>query len=489
VVVEAAYTGGSGEIGPEAFAALWEAEIRPAFPDLRLLPPGDPGQTAGIIIEPFSCWESAAPEHGIPFSRTYLVPRETALAGRFHTSREACVEGREILVPPEEVAPPFVALGVDGLYVDDPAYPLVRLEGLIVRAADGSGETGPAGELIAALREKLAAALSPGPFAPPPDIVRIAAAGDLMLGRGAEAILLREGPRGLWGEAADYLREADLAAINLEGPISGRGSPAAKTYTFRFSPASAEALGKAGIDLVLLANNHAFDWGVEAFVDTLTYLERAGVAAVGAGLDEAAAIRPLVFQKGLNQVRVFGLASFPREASGWDGLSAAAGAREPGMLHAGRRGAEKIAPLFRGGTEGESGPPAALEVVLFHGGQEWTTGPDTATRRLYTGLIREGADLIIGSHPHIVQGFEWIEGKAVFWSLGNFVFAGMENTGGGDKGLLIRLGYWGKKLLYLEAFPLNLSGPRTDIAPREELEVFYRRSRELAGASWDQAVK
>jgi poly-gamma-glutamate synthesis protein (capsule biosynthesis protein) len=82
---------------------------------------------------------------------------------------------------------------------------------------------------------------------------------------------------------------------------------------------------------------------------------------------------------------------------------------------------------------------------------------------LYTELAESGADLIIGSHPHIVQGFEWAGGKPVFWSLGNFVFAGMENTGGGDRGLLIRLGYSGKKLVYLERFPLELTGPRTEI--------------------------
>ncbi|MDR0378100.1 MAG: CapA family protein, partial [Spirochaetaceae bacterium] len=82
---------------------------------------------------------------------------------------------------------------------------------------------------------------------------------------------------------------------------------------------------------------------------------------------------------------------------------------------------------------------------------------------------------------HIVQGFEWVEGRPVFWSLGNFVFAGMENTGGGDKGLCIRLGFWGKRLAYLEPFPLELTGPRTDLAPQEELAGFYALSRGLRG--------
>jgi poly-gamma-glutamate synthesis protein (capsule biosynthesis protein) len=120
---------------------------------------------------------------------------------------------------------------------------------------------------------------------------------------------------------------------------------------------------------------------------------------------------------------------------------------------------------------------SALDMVFFHGGNEWTTAPDARTRALYTDLLKAGADIIIGSHPHIVQGFEWIEGKPVFWSLGNFVFAGMENTGGGDEGLFIRLGFWGTKLIYIEPYPLALSGPRTKIAPMEGLKDFYARSR------------
>jgi len=62
-----------------------------------------------------------------------------------------------------------------------------------------------------------------------------------------------------------------------------------------------------------------------------------------------------------------------------------------------------------------------------------------------------------------VQGFEFVHRKPVFWSLGNFVFAGMENTGGGDTGLLIRLGYYGKTLVYVECFDLALTGARTDL--------------------------
>jgi poly-gamma-glutamate synthesis protein (capsule biosynthesis protein) len=97
---------------------------------------------------------------------------------------------------------------------------------------------------------------------------------------------------------------------------------------------------------------------------------------------------------------------------------------------------------------------------------------------LYAGFIRAGADLIIGSHPHVVQGFEWIGGKAVFWSLGNYVFGGMENTGG-ETGLLISLGYMGTRLIYLEPHAVILSHNRTNLGSVKDLDRFYALSREL----------
>jgi poly-gamma-glutamate synthesis protein (capsule biosynthesis protein) len=205
----------------------------------------------------------------------------------------------------------------------------------------------------------------------------------------------------------------------LEGALTTGGIRTEKAFNFRFSPAAAPLLREAGIDAALLANNHAFDWGMEGFLDTLDALEKAGIGILGAGRNEAAAGRPFVFRKGNASVRVFGLASYPAERSGWDGRSAAAGENRPGMLHTGSGGGAVIKAALADGPVGD------LRIVLFHGGDEWTSRPNQAVRNLCRDLVLSGADLVIGSHPHIVQGFEWVEGRPVFWSLGNFVFAGM----------------------------------------------------------------
>lgn len=419
-----------------------------------------PKTEADIKIESLSLWKGElAGEEGdhIVLGRTWYVPREDALAGRTDTSLEACLAGEETLIPLGELAPPYIGLLVDGRPVDAEDYPLVKYDLLRIQAAESSAAL-PADQ---------------SRIGEPPALVWIAAAGDLMLGRGAEEILLREGSPGIFGSAAKYLAEADCTVVNLEGPVSNCGSKEVKTYNFRFSPKSPAALKAAGIDAVLLANNHAFDWGSEAFLDTLTHLEEADVGILGAGRDWDEAARPWVTQKGKIRIYAFGIASFPSERSGWNGLKMAAGPDRPGILHTGAGGAELLQTRLAQIPAVEEGADT-LSVVFFHGGAEWSTSPDRETRERYTALVHAGADLVIGSHPHIVQGFEWVEGKPVFWSLGNFVFAGMENTGGGDQGLLVVLGFWGKRLVYLRPYPLVLTGPRTDLAePGFQRSIMY----------------
>jgi poly-gamma-glutamate synthesis protein (capsule biosynthesis protein) len=424
-----------------------------------------------LIVEFAASWTQA---EGIPVSKTWFVPRENPLAERTGTSLAACLDGNETLVPLGAIAPPYTGLLVDGLSVADENYPLVRYVSIRTRAAeDSAGKKKRLLKKIAALETIIAE--TPKPFMQhAPSIVWICAAGDLMLGRGAGDILIDEGAEGIFGKTADYFKRSDLNLVNLEGAVSSRDVKAAKSYNFRFDPNTVPPLKAAGIHAVLLANNHAFDYGETAFLDTLEYLEKSGIAALGAGRDITAAASPFVFTAERLKIRVFGIASFPRELSGFDGANVAASETKAGMLFSTRGGTERLKTNF---VKKDN----VLNVLLFHGGYEWTWKPDANTRSLYTELAQSGADLIIGSHPHTVQGFEWVEGKPVFWSLGNYIFAGMNEINGGEEGLLIRLGYAGKTLVYFEPVPVRLAGPRSGIGPAKQLTRFYTLSRELAG--------
>jgi len=466
---------GGGEYAPEiAFLeSLFEGDESLAALGLRLLPDesassGKPAQAA-LLIEILSSWEQEAAFGDVLISRKFMVPQEDPLSGRIDTTLASCLADGEKLVLAEDIAPPFIALRVDGLALGDESYPLIWAVGVRASLADGVKINDRLRDKLRLLEEALA--LPPKPLLrDTPEIIWIAAGGDTMLDRGASDILFREGPAGIFGGTAEMLASSDLTLVNLEGVISSRGEKVPKSFNFRFVPQIAEALKNAGIDAVLHANNHVYDYGKDAFLDSLSWLEKAGIGIAGAGVDDDAASRPFVFSKGEQTFRVFGIASFPRERNGWDGVSAAAGPNLAGMLHAGRNGREKL-------KAGMSPNDDSVNIVLFHGGVEWSTSPDAATRELYTDLVDAGADLVIGSHPHIVQGFEWVKDKPVFWSLGNYVFGGMENTDGGEEGLFIRLGYWRGRLIYMEPYALSLSHTRTDISARENLNVFYARSR------------
>jgi poly-gamma-glutamate capsule biosynthesis protein CapA/YwtB (metallophosphatase superfamily) len=427
-----------------------------------------PAGSPALIVEFAASWTQA---EGIPVSKTWFVPREDPLAERTGTSLAACLNGSETLVTIGELAPPYTGLLVDGLCVTDEKYPLVRYVSIRIREAQSEAEKNERlQEKITALERTLTE--TPKPLVRnAPSIVWICAAGDLMLGRGAGDILIREGAQGIFGKTADYFKRSDLNMLNLEGAVSGSGARVLKSYNFRFDPQTIPPLKAAGIHAALVANNHAFDFGETAFLDTLKHLEENRIAALGAGRDINAAAAPFIFTKGDLEIRVFGFASFPTESSGWNGAMVSASEKKVGMLF-GRAGAERLKQNF-------VKKDGVLNVLFFHGGNEWTWEPDANTRSLYREMARSGADLIIGTHPHTVQGFEWLEGKPVFWSLGNYVFSGMDGTDGGEEGLLIRLGYAGKTLVYFEPVPVQLKGPRSGLGPARQLKDFFILSREL----------
>jgi len=425
-----------------------------------------------LIIDFFSSWEHEYDYEYITVSKTFFVPIDDPLSARTDTNLAACLNGKETLIPVEELDSPYVALRVDGITINEDEYPLIRFSGIKIRSADEKKINKRLEKKLLLMTEEIKNARNPL-IHDCPSPIWLVAGGDVMLERGATELLLDEGPKGIFGETAGMIFSADIALLNLEGVISRKGKKVPKTYNFRFIPEVAEALRAAGVDAVLHANNHVFDYGEDAFLDSLSWLEQAEIGVIGAGKNIEDASRSFVFSNGKEKIHVYGLASFPRERNGWDGVTAAAEKDTAGMLHSGKGGREKLKERFL------SSDADVTNILFFHGGTEWSIHPDASTRELYTDLINAGADIVIGSHPHVVQGFEWVNGKPVFWSLGNYVFGGMTNFPAGEEGLFIRLGILNGRLLYLEPFHLVLKNIRTDISPPEKLANFYKRSEEL----------
>lgn len=221
---------------------------------------------------------------------------------------------------------------------------------------------------------------------------------------------------------ATALSAADLAVVNLETPLSTRGVPATKTYVFRGPPALADDLAEAGVDIVNLANNHTLDYGVTAMLDTLDHSRSAGLATVGAGTDATDAYAPAIVDADAGDVAVIGLTRVLHTRTWEDGRTITvpleewqATATRPGLASAYDEPAA-VAAIQRATAVADH------VVVVIHWGTERADCPDTDQRHLARLLTDAGADVIVGHHPHVLQGVQALDGRLVAYSLGNFVW-------------------------------------------------------------------
>lgn len=219
---------------------------------------------------------------------------------------------------------------------------------------------------------------------------------------------------GIGGVLDDGFREkieaADFFMVNQEFPFSSRGTAAEdKQYTFRLPPEQVSMFQEIGIDAVTLANNHALDFGRDALLDTCDTLDAAGILRTGAGADLEEAKKPVVVERKGVKIGILGATRVIPE-TGW-----AAGKNHPGML-----------ATYDAGIALEEIRQMRAEcdyvVVFVHWGIEREETPQEYQRTLGRQYIDAGADLVVGSHPHVLQGIEYHQGKPIVYSLGNFVF-------------------------------------------------------------------
>ncbi|MQA73412.1 MAG: CapA family protein [Solirubrobacterales bacterium] len=292
--------------------------------------------------------------------------------------------------------------------------------------------------------------------------MRLALAGDTMLGRGVGERLGEARPGSLFAaEVIDAVRAADLCLANLECCISERGAPVpGRVFHFRAPPAAAAALAELGVDCVTLANNHALDFGPVALLDTFEHLRAAGIRWVGAGRDEREARAPAVVEAAGERLRVVALSDHPAE------YAAAAG--RPGIA---------FADLERGGPPdwlrpavGDGVPDPLL--VLAHWGPNMTRAPTPPVRRAAVALERGGATLVAGHSAHVFHG---VAGRVLF-DLGDFVDDyRVDPLLRNDLGLLWFVDLDGGRPVGLEALPLKLDHCHTRVAEGDDTAWIARR--------------
>ncbi|MGO4347261.1 CapA family protein [Paenibacillus sp. MCAF9] len=254
--------------------------------------------------------------------------------------------------------------------------------------------------------------------------VSLSFVGDLLVADYVSAITAREGYEYLYQPAMLYLSEPDLTAGNLEFPVTKRGTPVTGTpYVFKGSPDVLPSIRNAGFDVLSLANNHALDQGVEGMLDTMKYLDEAGLSHMGAGNNDTEAFTPVIKEVRGIKVAYIGLSRVVPFSS-WKADKNTAGLAE---TYDTRRATEAIAKAKK---------EADIVVVMVHWGKERVDQPEPYQKDFGKQYIDAGADLVIGSHPHVLQGFEMYKGKWIAYSLGNFIFSSYPKETAGETGVL-----------------------------------------------------
>ena len=205
--------------------------------------------------------------------------------------------------------------------------------------------------------------------------------------------------------------ESDLFYINHEYTISDRGTPlAGKYYTFRAKPERMNLLKEMGTDIVSLANNHVYDYGEEALLDTADLLDEAGIPYVGGGRNIAEAKQPVYFV--INGMKI-----------------GFVGASNGEKIRYTPQATEESAGILRAydTTEynqviSEASKECDYLIAYIHWGTEDSNYLNSEQQKWGREFLASGADIVIGGHPHVLQGIEYVDGKPIIYSLGDFWF-------------------------------------------------------------------
>lgn len=240
-------------------------------------------------------------------------------------------------------------------------------------------------------------------------------------------------------QAADFAIGTFNATLSEIAPRTG----CVRTYVLVGDPQNADALARAGFDAMSVATNHIKDCGIttcgdQAFFETLANFQRVGILTVGAGKNEAEALQPIVLTA--NGIR-FGIVSLGQLEQG----GVFAGVEKPGIAPLTDENIYRAIQLAR----------QISDVVIFmpHWGPEDRSAPTWVQRQLAQKIVTAGADLVVGNHTHVVQGYQRLNGVLVFYGLGNFVFD--QDLNDHQQGVILLVRFQGKQLLEFELSPTH----------------------------------
>lgn len=266
---------------------------------------------------------------------------------------------------------------------------------------------------------------------PEPEAVTVIFTGDVMLDRQIRLRGLQFGYDSLLAELVPLFKSADAVLVNLEGPITSTSSVSVGTipgsalnYSFTFATETAPFLARTGITYASLGNNHILNQGWQGLAETEEHLANAGIRYFGVPGSENR--RSVLFEK--DGIRII----FVNHNEFWR---------------------PNATTTLRAVAEAKRN--ADFVVMYAHWGNEYEKEPREDQRQLAEAAVAAGADLVIGSHPHVVQSHELFRGVPIYYSLGNFVFDQYWNKEV-SCGLVLRISFQKARLLQVEEVPVSL---------------------------------
>lgn len=246
--------------------------------------------------------------------------------------------------------------------------------------------------------------------------ITLAFVGDVMLGRGVNEEIPHRSPESFWGNTLPIFRGADAAIANLECAVTQypqEWSRTPKLYHFRANPAAVEVLRAANIQCVSLANNHTLDFNEWGLLDTLRYLDAAGISHAGAGRNQRESIAPTIMDIAGLKVGLIGITD--------NEPAFAAGSAHPGTYYMEIRSDPNTLASLEESIEQLRGSGVKLVVLSAHWGPNMVLSPPPWFRHFAHAAIDCGVDIFHGHSAHLFQGVELYSHGLILYDTGDFL--------------------------------------------------------------------
>ena len=276
------------------------------------------------------------------------------------------------------------------------------------------------------------------------DILTISMVGDILLDGSVKRFIGKNGVDYPWKEVQEYLRASDLAIGNLETSITDRNIKwEGKKYNFKAPSRVLKGLKDSGIEVVTIANNHVLDYGHDGLIDTMKNLDKYDIKYAGAGKNKKEAVKGVILEK--KGVKV-GILSFSRVIPD---MKWYAKDNRAGIVSAYDPYVNEMLECIK-----EMKKEADIVILSIHWGVERSTSPRKEEIAVAKKAIDSGADIVMGHHPHVLQGIEIYKGKPIFYSLGNFVFGSWDKIN--SKTVIGQVVIKGKKVSDVKIIPCKI---------------------------------